>query len=472
MKFNYSKFLPDERTFKKPGVLVIIFAVLFAFWYVDLWRPYNAARGGNNFVWDVFGYYSYLPATFCNQGSYEFENGMSDHNPTGPLKTHLPKYTYGMSAMYAPFFALGYKIAYNSKESLDGFSEPFATCIKWGSIFYILLGLFFLRKFLLFYFNEMVVAIVLFVSLFGSVLFMYTYVQSEMTHGYLFFLFSVFLYLTHLWHLRQKFKYTLLIGVVIGMISLIRPTEVFIFLFFIFWNVRRLEDLRPKLNLFLKNYLHLLLIFVISVLIWVPQLMFYKTHTGSYFYFPYENEGFFWSDPQIMNILFSYRKGWITYTPLVVLAFAGFFFVKKDFPVSKWTFFLVTALIVYVLSCWWDWGYGGCFGAREFCQHIVYLAIPMAALVDFVFYSPKKFPLKGLLSLTVIVFLISCVCLNIGQTYQYQIMGRIHYAGMSEEIYWNVFRTYQYDDEFNNNYSKMVKEPDFSRLREGKDRDR
>src|SRR6185369_5607609 len=104
MQFNYSKYLFPQETFKKPSVLFIVFTVCFAFWFVDFWKPYNAAKNETNFVWDVFGYYSYLPATFLNKGSFNWHNAASYYNAFGPLNTHMPKYTYGMSIMYAPFF--------------------------------------------------------------------------------------------------------------------------------------------------------------------------------------------------------------------------------------------------------------------------------------------------------------------------------------------------------------------------------
>ena len=123
---------------------------------------------------------------FLNNNSFEWNEDIKNFNIYGPLGTHIPKYTYGMSVMYAPFFALGYKVAINQKSPLNGFSEPFVTCIRWGSIFYVLLGFIFLRKFLLLYFNEVVTTITMTASLFGTMLFVYTFNQSEMTHGYLF----------------------------------------------------------------------------------------------------------------------------------------------------------------------------------------------------------------------------------------------------------------------------------------------
>jgi hypothetical protein len=470
MKFDNLKNFFSQETFKKPTVIFFIFSICFTFWFLDFWKPYNTAKHHNNFNWDIMNYYSYLPATFCNEGSFDFHVGADSlYLPYGPLDSFLPKTTYGMSILYAPFFALGYKIAINQDSPRNGFSEPFATSVRWGSLIYVLIGLLFLRKFLLVWFNEVVTAITLFIALFGTMLFNYTFSQSEMTHGYVFSLFSIFLYLTYKWHQQPKFSVTIWVALVLGLISLIRPTEIFIFIFFIFWGVKSFQGFKEKLSFLLKHYLHFLLIFLVGILLWIPQFLFWKTHAGTYFYFSYPGERFFWNDPQIINILFSYRKGWITYTPMIVLAFIGFFFIKKDFPVSKWVFIFITSLMVYVLSCWWDWFFGGCFGARAFCQYIAFLSIPIAFLIDFIYYSPKKFPLKGILSLLVFVFIFSCVCLNIGQTYQYN-HNRIHSSAMTKKVYWEVFRTFQFRDEYEYEYWGGLSQPDHERLRKG-DRD-
>lgn len=456
---------------RQPSLLVIIFTLCFSFWFVDFWRPYNQQAGGHNFYWDVFGYYSYLPAYFCNGGSMELPTPLADYNPPGPIGKHVPKYTYGLAAMQAPFFALAYKIAVNQDSPRDGFSEPFVTCIHWGSIFYVILGMFFLRRLLLYYFSETVVAIVLAASLFGSMLFFYTFVQSEMTHGYLFCLFCIYLYLVRQWHERQRYVTTFWMGLVLGLAVLIRPTEVFIFLYFLVWNVKSWKGLGEKFGFLLRRWPHLLMIVLICAAWWIPQLLFYKEHAGRYFYFSYMRERFFWNDPQILNVLLSYRKGWITYTPVVLLAFAGFFFVGKKVPVSGLSFALITFSILYVLSCWWDWNYGGCFGARSFCQQIAILALPMCAVVERVLMPGRIRKLSALWSLLLLLFLSSCVCLNIGQTYHYQITKKIHPWGTSKTIYWDVIRTYQFDNQYQDKWWRDLKEPDFLKYSDGSDRD-
>src|SRR4051812_42545996 len=100
MKIHIPESVISGEFLKKPSILVVIFSLCFAFWFIDFWKPYNSAKQGTNFVWDVFGYYSYLPATFLNDGSFDWHNEASNYNPFGPKGSHVPKYTYGMSILY------------------------------------------------------------------------------------------------------------------------------------------------------------------------------------------------------------------------------------------------------------------------------------------------------------------------------------------------------------------------------------
>lgn len=436
---------------------------------MDAWRSWHFKQ--DNFVWDVANYYSYLPAKFCNNNSFDFKNGKGDFLPVNQNGQKMPKVTYGMSLLYSPFFALGYKVAINSKEEpLDGFSEAFANCIHWGSIIYVILGLIFLRKFLLKFHSELVVTITLAVCFFGTLLFYYTYANGEMTHGYLFFLISSFLLLTYNWYLKATWFKSALIGLLIGLISLIRPTEVLVGLIFIFWNVKGKGDIkRQMVNLWSSKW-HLVLTAVVAFTVWIPQFLFWKSMTGSYLYFSYGDERFFWGDPQILNILFSYRKGWITYTPLIVLAFVGFFFMRGSSSGLRWPVLALLVINVYVLSCWWDWFFGGCFGARGFCHHIAFLSLPIAAIIEF-FANKENFkPVLRFSQTLFFAFIFLGICLNMGQTSQY-IKGYIHFNSMSKETYWHVFGKYYLDGPNNGYYWKSLKEPDYKKLKSGEDRD-
>lgn len=450
--------------------MFLVFTVCFSVLLMDLWRPWHLhERNDSPFVWDVAHYYSYLPATFNFDYSFEFHNGFDGYLVPGPKGGQLPKTTYGMAILYAPFYALGYKIATNQHNPLDGYSEPFATCVHWGSIFYGLLGLFFLRNLLVHFFSEAVTTVTLAVIFFGTNLFYYVLAQSEMTHGHLFMLFAALLLATNKWYEKITWGRSLLIGFLIGLISLIRPTEVLIVILFVFWRTGTKSEIAERFRLLLRSWPHLLLMAFVVLIIWLPQMLLWKARTDSYLYFSYPGERFFWGDPQIVNILLSYRKGWFVYTPLMLLAFAGLFFLPRQLkPMRFW----ITGLIllnIYMLSCWWDWFFGGSFGARGFVQHYAYLSLPLAGFTSFVLERMKDIAIKPILQFLFVVIICSGICLNIGQSYQYN-QGMIHFMGMNKKAYWLVFGKYKLSGEENAKYWKIIRPPNYEKLRTGENR--
>jgi hypothetical protein len=464
------KLSTDTTALTRPSGLFLLFCFFFPFFTMDLWRPWHFKQ--NQFVWDVANYYSYLPAKFCNNNSFDFQNGVEAYLGTSPTEKKISRCTYGMAIMYAPAFALGYKIAYNQKSPLDGFSEPFATVIHWASILYGLLGLVLLRNFLIKFYSELVTTLTLIIVFFGTMLFFYTMSMSEMPHSYLFFLISAFLLLTYHWHQKPTVGKSVLLALVIGLISLVRPTEALVVLIFIFWDSGSRHAIKSNFLKFYRYSFHVLLMIALVVMMWIPQLLFWKNMTGLYFYNSYAalGEKFYWGDPQIMNILFSYRKGWITYTPLIVLSFIGFFLMRNQLKKMRGVLVVLLVLQLYILSCWWDWFFGGCFGSRGFCQHIAYLAIPLAACCEFVL-NKDNFA-KSLQFIRVIFFVVifSGISLNLGQTYQYN-KNYLHFNSTTKETYWLVFGKYYLDDEHIGKYWDSLDEPDYPKLKSGEDRD-
>ncbi len=442
------------------GFLFFIFTACFAFWLGDLWRPYNYLKGHSNFVWDMFGYYSYLPSTFLNDGSFQFDESVQNFNPQLPNGQFMPKYTYGLAILQMPFFFLAMLFAKLQGDIGTGFSNFYCVFQEAGALVYVLIALYLLRKVLLQYYREFSVTIALFVTLFGTLLFMYTFVQAQMTHAYLFFLVSVLIYFSSKFYQTQQFKFVWPIAFTWALLALIRPTEIVFIVFFLFWQVYSFKQAKERILGFITNP-KLFLPFVISLaLLWLPQLFFWKRFTGTYFFDSYVNEQFFWLDPQLFNVWFSYRKGLFVYTPAVFLAVIGLFIIKKNSPFSIWLYAGSFVLLSYVYSCWWTWDFGGCFGARSFTHHLAYLIFPLTALIDKVSDSSKNFVLQRLAVLALYTACFSVVCLNIGQSYQYQVQRKIDPLGMSEALYWETFTKYQHNDNFQKNFYFKHLQPD------------
>lgn len=461
----------EQNILRKPSMLMLLFTLCFSVFTMDLWRPWHLInKEDNQFVWDVAGYYSYLPSEFIikdyKPNGQRFQNFLIDL----PNGEKITKGTYGMALMYSPFFALGYKIAINEHKPLDGFSEPFAIALHWGSILYGLLGLLLLRNFLIKFYSEKVTTITLAIVFFGTNLLCYVLSMSEMTHGYLFFLYSAFLLTSYHWHKKPTYSKSVLIGIIVGIITLIRPTEIIVCALFLFINLDANSKFSDRIKLIGKQYPKLIIAAICAFCVWIPQLLFWKTHTGSYFFFSYPGERFFWTDPQIFNILFSYRKGWFVYTPLIVLAFIGMIFMQKKYATLRNVILIITIINIYILSCWWDWFFGGGFSGRGFVQHYAYLAIPIASLVEFLIegtYLPK---IKQWIQLLFFAIVFSGIILNIGQTFQF-INGLIHYHSMTKDAYWHNFGRYKMYGTHEAKYWNILSEPDYEKLHSGENRD-
>jgi hypothetical protein len=453
----------------KPTVLVLLFAIIFSLSTFEYWQTWKKGQG-SPFTWDVELYYSYLPATFIHQ---DLSFNYSDKLPMQKLPNgnKNPKYTCGMAIMYAPFFLMGHKIAINQKNSLDGYSEPYATMIHFGSIFYVMLGLFFLRKVLLLFYSENISALLLFISFFGTNLFFYTLREGEYTHGYLFFLVSVFLYLLIKWHAIPKQSTSIFLGLVIGLITLIRPTDCLFFIIFLFYGVTGKETFKTRMQLFLTHKWKLLTMVLFGFLMLSPQLIFWKIHMGSFLFFSYNNEGFFWGDPKIVEVLFSYRKGWLVYTPVMAFSIIGIFYMKHYVREIRFGLILFFILNLYVISCWWCWWYGGGFGMRALVETYPLMLLPLGAFLQKLFSgNSTSVLLTSIKKYGILVCIMFFVCLNIIQTYQCK-MDMIHFDSMKKATYWLVFGKFEFNGDDKKHYYESLAKIDYEKAVEGTGRD-
>jgi hypothetical protein len=104
---------------------------------------------------------------------------------------------------------------------------------------------------------------------------------------------------------------------------------------------------------------------------------------------------------------------------------------RKNKAVFYSTFFIFH-FSVFLLSSWWAWSYGICWGMRPMIDYYPILAIPMAASFAFLLENGK---VKRILSFSSILLLI---LLNLFQTWQYK-NGLIHYDDMTKEAYFYGF---------------------------------
>jgi hypothetical protein len=449
----------QKKIFNSKRLIILIGILWLSLFFIN--KPWQR----NLIVNDVVSYYSYLPATFIyhdltlkfSEKDAFFADKFWPH--TAPNGNKVIKMSMGLSIMYAPFFFLAHLIAPLFDCPRDGYSLPYQVCLSLSCLFYLLLGLFYLRKILILYFTEGVVMLTIISVYLGSNLFWYsTTSDGLMSHGYLFSILCVFIYQVISWHRVPALKHAILTGLTGGLLTLIRPTMILCFLFFILFEVYNKETFIAKIRLFKKHIPHLLLVVVFSFLILFPQLCYWKYTTGQWFFYSYIGEKFYFQQPHLIEGLFGFRKGWLLYTPIMAFAVIGLICLWRK---MQFIFLAVSApflISIYVIFSWWCWWYGGSFGQRPMVDFYGMLALPMACFYQQIFTQVKL--VSKIVVATLIVLLI---LLNLFQMYQYD-NEMIHYDGMTKKAY---LLSFVQETDPSLEWYEAVEDPDYDRAQMG-----
>lgn len=433
------------------------------------WVNFNITRWqkGNIINHDVNNYYSYLPAVFIEHDlSLSFLDDTLNKQQEARFywPTKLPngnkviKGNMGMAITYLPFFTAAHMYCKLVNEPADGFSDPYHFAIQFSSLFYYLIGLLYLIRILKLYFNNRVIFITLLSITFGTNVIYYLTNGSGMAHPPDFGLIAAFIYYCIKWHKHQTFKFAIIIGLIGGLITLIRPINILVFLIFFLYNVNSIKDLNKKIKFFLGHYKQMLLVALCAFLIYLPQLLYLKWVTGNFFFNSYVGERFYFTHPHIMDGLFSFRKGWLIYTPIMIFSLIGFYYLHKTNKPFFTSLLIFTLLYLYLVFSWWCWWYGGSFGQRGLIDIYPILALPFAAFIS------KVELFKGIKKLSIHLLMILFILLNIFQTMQAK-WNTIHYDSMTKEAYFDAFLRLTKNPE----REKFLKHPDYDKAMQGID---
>jgi hypothetical protein len=223
------------------------------------------------------------------------------------------------------------------------------------------------------------------------------------------------------------------------------------------YGIKTFKDLKMQLASIFSDWGKILAMIAAFITVWLPQFFYWRYVSGKFFYFSYGEIGgkFFFDNPQLYKFLFSYEKGWLVYTPLMLVSIIGLIFLYKNNRKVFWPTLTITISSIYILSSWWSWWFGGAFGQRSMVDFYGILALPLAALIQY--FSQKKI-LKYIISGLLIIL----ASYNIFQTVQYH-KGAIHYWWMNKEAYWETFLKIKPTEK----YWHVIKFPDYEKARKG-----
>lgn len=389
---------------------------------------------------DGQGYYAYLPAIFIYHDlQFGFVDNINDtyYEETKRARYVVPtetgtvnKYFVGTAIVQTPFFLAGCALSSVAGLPVDGYSWPFQLMVGIGAIACLILGLYFLGLLLveLGSRSEVALVVLMFVA-FGTNLLYYTIYEPSMSHVYSFFTVSAFLFYGRKALMSGQNASIFFAGVALSLTVLIRPINGLVILALPV-VAGGTADFLVAMEAILRKRKQVLLTVLLGLVIVLIQPLIYWLQTGHPLVWSYQEEGFNFSSPELINVLFSYRKGLFVYCPILFLAIGGIIVGSAKRKPGFGELLIVLALITWVVSSWWMWYYGGSYGQRPFIEFYPLFAIGLAYSLDNGIGILKPWFLM-LLGFTL-------VAIQLIQTYQY-VEHIIPFDGMTKSRYWNLF---------------------------------
>jgi len=439
------------------GFLLVVFLLVFGNFNIARWDTAKVID------WDIVGYYAYLPATFIyhdyklnftrNNPQLAEEHKFWPHpTPNGGL---VIKPTMGLAILYAPFFFMAHLQSQIQGLPADGFSYYYHMWIHFSALFYLIIGLFTLRKLLRMWFGEWTVAITLMSIAIGTNLYYFATSESSMSHAYTFSISTVFMYAVVRWYQHPRWGHLIIAGLCLGMLTLIRPVNLLFAMFPLLFGLNHLGQFKERFSFLLHHYRSVILFMVSSFIVLLPQMLYWKSITGQYVFYSYFDEHFFFLQPALIKGIFGFRNGWLIYTPIMGFAMVGLFLKNRTHHPALLALRFLMPIYLYVVLSWWCWWYIG-FSNRAMIDAYAFLSIPFALCIEKIWKSADK------IKRTFVSLIIVLVVFNQFQTMQYR-KGLIHYDGMNIKAYMASFGRLKYTDAYKN----ALQSPDYEKAKNG-----
>lgn len=317
------------------------------------------------------------------------ELGIDVSTPTG-LAINL--HTLGNSLLNAPFFLVAHAISIAGNYPTDGFSILYTGAFNMGSVIYSFFGSAILfhvfTKYLSFKKVDSFLA-VLSISI-ATPLLVYSFYVPSFSHAHNFFAVSLFLLIWIKYRDQNNLKYWIFMGSCAGLIMMIRLVDV---VFVILPIIDLILFKRDKIKNIFKKISHIGIYIVFVILAFSPMMYVWTILYGEPIPSPLPVDQAFeqggldrtfmnWTNPFVLEFLFSEHRGLFLWSPIFLLAIAGYYFLYKKHKQLSIMAMIMTVIVFYIHSAPFDWEAGGAFGQRRVADISPFLAIGLVALLD------------------------------------------------------------------------------------------
>lgn len=333
-------------------------------------------------VSDGLSYYAHLRSALID-GDLDYANEYRDYNPykhevpdfTKTTQTnHVPnKYPIGPALLWSPFVLVAHVLTlfFNSlgfNLQPDGYSLLYQIAVGFASIFYGIIGLFFIYKTSLLYSESKTIQISILVYTLSSSLIAYLVFEPSMSHAVSLFAVSLFLWLC-IRNVGNKNNYHyFFLGMASGLMLMMRYQNG---LFMLFPFIELLIEIFESGFSFKRIYYSFIKgsIFISGIfLVMIPQFIVWNILYGKFFLNTYSSEKFYFLSPKFLDVLFNLKFGLLSYTPIILLCLIGFIFFIKNNKKIGIILLSIFILQLYFISSWWSRELGASFGGRGFIE--------------------------------------------------------------------------------------------------------
>jgi len=150
-----------------------------------------------------------------------------------------------------------------------------------------------------------------------------------------------------------------------------------------------LVGIKSRLGFLASQWKALLLAGIVGAAFVFLQPLYWHWATGDWILYSYQDQGFSFLKPHILDGMFSFRAGWLPYTPtgiFMLIELVLFWRKQNELATrSKWSIApsicMYLGLFMYITWAWDIWWYGGSLGQRSMVQVYPLFAFGLASLL-------------------------------------------------------------------------------------------
>jgi hypothetical protein len=391
---------------------------------------------------DGEGYYLYLPAWFVDKDPtllHTIARHFAGVDPTFAgldrnARGYTESYGIGVAVLEAPFFLIAQALTPLTGAKADGYSMLDQYAMLVAAAFWAVIGLAFLGNFLRRYFSLGVVLATMAALLLGTDLYHFLTYDASLSHAYSFAAIAGALLALQRWEEQPRSRRrAAFLGVCVGAVVLIRPTNVVLLAFIPLYGVGSIATLRKRAAAVIDRRRGVLVGVLVAVMIALTQTLQWHAESGHWLLRPYPRISFDWLHPHLLTTLFSFDPhGLLPWSPIAALALVGMIQLRRSMPHMFLGVLLSVLVGWYVISAWHFYWYGGGYGNRAFTDMFPLLALPLAA-----FFASVRRRISRIAVSTVVLILAAVTCAQMIHYWQL----RVPFDGMSAADYFRVLFT-------------------------------